>query len=57
MGTREELDRLVRFLRISGVRPLIDSVHALADAPSAFRRLQGGEAKGKVVVRVGERSA
>ena len=57
MGTREELDWLIRFLRVSGVRPLIDSVHALADAPSAFRRLQGGEAKGKVVVRVGERSA
>jgi NADPH:quinone reductase-like Zn-dependent oxidoreductase len=53
MGSREELDRLIRFMSLRGVRPLIDSVHALADAPSAFRRLQGGDAHGKVVISVG----
>jgi NADPH:quinone reductase-like Zn-dependent oxidoreductase len=53
MGTRDELDQLIRFMRAGGVRPLIDSVHALADAPGAFRRLLDGEVRGKVVLRVG----
>jgi NADPH:quinone reductase-like Zn-dependent oxidoreductase len=53
MGTREELDRLIRFMAVAGVRPLIDSVHALADAPDAFRRLRSGGAHGKVVISVG----
>jgi NADPH:quinone reductase-like Zn-dependent oxidoreductase len=53
MGTRDELDRLMRFMGVAGVRPLIDSVHALTDAPDAFRRLQSGDAHGKVVISVG----
>ncbi|THV31481.1 zinc-binding dehydrogenase [Glycomyces paridis] len=51
MGTREELAELVRFCVEQGVRPVVDSVHALADAEAALRRLASGEAFGKVVVR------
>jgi NADPH:quinone reductase-like Zn-dependent oxidoreductase len=34
----------------------VDSVFAFEDAKEAFERLNTGRAKGKVVVRVGERS-
>lgn len=38
------------FLEQSGVRPPIDSEHALADAHDAFTRLEAGAAFGKIVV-------
>ena len=50
MGTRSELEALLRFMVTSGVRPLIDSTYALADARAAFERLAGGEQFGKVVL-------
>jgi len=50
MGTREELEELIRFMLVAGVRPLIDSVHPLAHAERGFRRLLDGAAAGKVVV-------
>ena len=53
MGTRRELEELIRFLAETGVRPLVDSEFALADAAQAFRRLEQGAAFGKVVVDVG----
>ncbi|MFP4310766.1 MAG: zinc-binding dehydrogenase [Nitriliruptoraceae bacterium] len=52
MGTRQELERLVRFLDATGERPLIDEVWPMADAVQAFRRLQAGEVFGKLVLRV-----
>jgi NADPH:quinone reductase-like Zn-dependent oxidoreductase len=51
MGTRAELERLIGFLGVSGVRPVIDSVHPLADARAALDRLQRGDVVGKVVLR------
>ncbi|HVE98108.1 MAG TPA: zinc-binding dehydrogenase [Mycobacteriales bacterium] len=54
MGTRRELEELIRFLAESGVRPLIDSELPLADARSAFERLDQGAAFGKVVVTMGD---
>jgi NADPH:quinone reductase-like Zn-dependent oxidoreductase len=50
MGTLEELRRLCSFIEQSGVRPLVDSEHSLADAPAAFARLESGEEFGKVIV-------
>jgi NADPH:quinone reductase-like Zn-dependent oxidoreductase len=50
MGTREELERLVRFMSATGVRPLVDTVLPLEDAVEAFRRLASGEVFGKVVL-------
>jgi NADPH:quinone reductase-like Zn-dependent oxidoreductase len=50
MGTREELLRLAQLLDVSGVRPLIDRVLPMADAPEAFALMAGGEVFGKLVL-------
>jgi NADPH:quinone reductase-like Zn-dependent oxidoreductase len=49
MGTRGELERLIRFCEVSGVRPVIDSVRPLSEARSGFERMLGGEGFGKIV--------
>lgn len=51
MGTRDELIQLLGLLEATGVRPPIDEVFALADAPAAFARLLEGEVFGKLVLR------
>ena len=53
MGTRDELEDLLRFLAVTGVRPLIDSERPLSDARSAFERLRAGEEFGKLALTVG----
>ncbi|THV35771.1 zinc-binding dehydrogenase [Glycomyces buryatensis] len=50
MGTRDELAELIAFCENQEVEPVIDSVHTLADAETALRRLDSGDAFGKVVV-------
>ena len=50
MGTRGELARLLRFLDVTGVRPLVDSVRPLGEARAAFERLAAGESFGKLVL-------
>lgn len=50
MGTRDELQRLAQFLAVTGVRPRIDSVQRLEDAPAGFERMARGEVFGKVVL-------
>ncbi len=50
MGTREDLEALLRFVVRTGLRPPIDSVHPLADARAAVARLASGEHLGKIVV-------
>jgi NADPH:quinone reductase-like Zn-dependent oxidoreductase len=49
MGTRDELDRLVRFCETTGVRPVIDSVLPLEAARDGFARMAAGDLVGKVV--------
>lgn len=51
MGTKQELQRLVRMLDATGVRPLIDDTFAFADAEQAFARMLDGEQFGKLVLR------
>lgn len=51
MGTRGELVRLVRLLRSTGVRPVIDATFPLAEARVAFERMLAGDVFGKLVVR------
>ncbi len=53
MGTRDELERLVRFCEVTGVRPIIDDVLPLTDAAEGFARLAAGEQFGKVVFTAG----
>jgi NADPH:quinone reductase-like Zn-dependent oxidoreductase len=50
MGTIVELHRLCALLEQTGIHPLVDSEHALADAPDAFARLEAGAEFGKIVV-------
>jgi NADPH:quinone reductase-like Zn-dependent oxidoreductase len=49
MGTREELDRLIRFCDLTGVRPVIDTVMPLDRAREGFAAMVGGDLVGKVV--------
>ena len=49
MGTRDELHRLVNFLDITGVRPLINTVLPLTEAPLGFAAMAAGRIFGKVV--------
>jgi NADPH:quinone reductase-like Zn-dependent oxidoreductase len=49
MGTRDELDRLLRFCETSGVRPLVDTVMPLSEARDGFARMAAGDLFGKVV--------
>lgn len=51
MGTVEELRDLVSMVATTGIEPVIDSVHDLADAAAAVARLASGEAVGKVLIR------
>ena len=49
MGTRPELDRLVRFLDATGTRPLIDRVLPMEQAREGFAAMAAGDLFGKVV--------
>ena len=51
MGTREELVRLIRMLRATGVRPPVDDVLPLSESRTALGRLADGEVFGKLVLR------
>jgi NADPH:quinone reductase-like Zn-dependent oxidoreductase len=50
MGTRDELERLVRMLAETGVRPVVDTVLPLEDVADGLRRLAAGEVFGKIVL-------
>jgi NADPH:quinone reductase-like Zn-dependent oxidoreductase len=52
MGTREELERLVRFCVEHDIRPQIHATHTLRDARNGFEQLLAGEVVGKIVVTV-----
>ena len=49
MGTRDELQRLVRFLIAKGLHPRIDTVLPLEDARKGFQRMLSGDIMGKIV--------
>lgn len=53
MGTRAELEELLRFLALTGIRPLVDSERPLAEARDAFARMAAGEEFGKLVLTAG----
>ena len=52
MGTADDLRAMLDLLQRTGARPVIDSTFALADARSAFSRLERGEQFGKIVLTV-----
>ena len=49
MGTRAELDALVRFLDATGARPLIDRAIAMGKARDGFAAMAQGDVFGKIV--------
>lgn len=49
MGTRDELERLMRFCEVTGVRPVVDSVFPLEAARDGFAKMASGDLVGKVV--------
>jgi NADPH:quinone reductase-like Zn-dependent oxidoreductase len=52
MGTREELQQLMRMLEVTGVRPQIDVELPLSEAHEGFARMLEGRTAGKVVFSV-----
>lgn len=52
MGSRAELEQLLTFLVVTGVRPRIDDVLPLERAAEAFRRMAEGELTGKLVLGI-----
>jgi NADPH:quinone reductase-like Zn-dependent oxidoreductase len=49
MGTRDELEQLVSFCRLTGVRPVVDSMLPLEQARDGFARMASGDLVGKIV--------
>jgi NADPH:quinone reductase-like Zn-dependent oxidoreductase len=52
MGTRDELERLIRFCVEKDVRPMIDRTLPLADAREGFEAMLNGSFVGKIVFTV-----
>ena len=50
MGTREELDRLIRFCVRREIRPAIDRVLPVAEAREGFAAIEAGGVNGKIVL-------
>jgi NADPH:quinone reductase-like Zn-dependent oxidoreductase len=50
MGTRDELEHLLRLCVTAGIRPVVDSVLPMTDAADAFARMVDGDVVGKVVL-------
>jgi D-arabinose 1-dehydrogenase-like Zn-dependent alcohol dehydrogenase len=51
MGTREELAKLIRFCVEQDLRPEIDTVAGLEDAPAQIGRMWSGDVRGKIVLK------
>ena len=49
MGTRDELDRLLRLCVDRDIRPTIHSAMPLTDARQGFETMLAGDAVGKIV--------
>lgn len=51
-GSREMLESMMAFMNRHRIRPVVDRVFDLEDAPAAFRHLEGGAHLGKVCIRL-----
>jgi NADPH:quinone reductase-like Zn-dependent oxidoreductase len=52
VGHRESFEAMNRAMALHGMRPVIDRVFSLEEAPAAFRHMAAGGHFGKVVVRI-----
>ena len=51
LGTRAELQELIKFLVRKKIRPVIDSVFELKDAREAHRKMEAGLHEGKILLK------
>ncbi len=49
MGTKDELEALIRMCAVTGIRPQIDVELPLTEAPEGFARMSEGRTNGKIV--------
>ena len=49
---KEDVVRLEELIAAGKVKPVIDRMYPLAEVPEAFRYLDSGHAKGKIVIAV-----
>jgi len=49
---KEDLDFLTEFFEAGKVKPVIDRLYSLSEVPEAFRYLEAGHARGKIVITV-----
>jgi NADPH:quinone reductase-like Zn-dependent oxidoreductase len=52
MGTRDELERLMRFCAERDIAPIIDETHPLSEARKGFQAMLEGDILGKIVFTV-----
>jgi NADPH:quinone reductase-like Zn-dependent oxidoreductase len=50
VGSRADMEAMLRFIDTVKLKPVIDSRHRFDDAHAAYRRLESGQAFGKVVI-------
>ena len=53
---QEDVDYLIELVESGKVRPVIDRTYALSETPDAIRYLEGGHARGKLVITVTQNS-
>ena len=53
----EDVDALVALVASGAVRPVIDRTYPLDETPDAFRLLESGRARGKIVIAAGSKGA
>ncbi len=52
MGTFGEFQRLLRFVESADIHPTVDSMYSLDDLPKAIEKMQAGNIRGKIVIKV-----
>lgn len=52
-----QLRRIAALIDEGAIKPVVDSVYPLEEYADAFKKLEGGHARGKIVVRVAEEKA
>jgi len=52
-NSKQDVQDLIRLVETQAIRPIIDRTYPLEEIPEAIRYLEGGQARGKVVITVG----
>lgn len=51
-GSRQEFHQMLKFIAVTGAKPVLDKVFPLRDADRAQQRMESGEQFGKIVLRM-----